>query len=143
MDELHGVLDAPAGVAAHEPRVRRRRIRVRRVNTARPLLLRVEPGDKQDLKSVEQCILRFAEVDPTSEAFRYPVTREGGPSLPEDLFNINLRQVRDVVERMSGFFDAVATQLSAYLDYKWDAEEEGRAIEAEMRREMEAEYHGW
>lgn len=108
-------------------------------NTTRPLLRRIEPRGEKDLDNVEGCINRFAEVDPTSQAFRYPVDMAGEPSLP-GLSQINLRQVRDVVERMSGLFDGALSQISALLDCKWDAEEERRAIEADMRREMEADY---
>jgi len=109
-------------------------------NTARPLLLRIEPGSEGDLDNVGASIERFAESDPTSQAFRYPVDTEGKPSLPTDLRHINLRKVKEVVDRLGGLLEAADAHISAMLDYKWDAEEEGRAVEAEMAREMRAEY---
>jgi hypothetical protein len=60
--------------------------------------------------------------------------------LPNDLFHINLRQVRDVVERLSGFLDAAEAQIDALLEYKWDAEEEARSINRELEPEMLFEY---
>ena len=111
-------------------------------NTAQPLLLRVEPKSRADLDNTGAAIGRLAGLDPTSQVFRYPVDVDGKPSLPKDLFHINLRQVRDVVERLSGLLDAADAHISALLDYKWDAEEEGREVEREMQREMLAEYNG-
>lgn len=112
-------------------------------NTARPLLLRIEPKGRATLDNAGECISRFAAFDPNSETWRYPVTTDGAPTLPEDLLHVNLRQVRDVVTRLAGFLDAAEAQISALMEYKWDAEEEGRQIEAEMEREMRAEYSGF
>lgn len=104
-------------------------------NTARPLLWRIAPN-KADLDNAGESIKRFAAVDPTSEGFRYPVTVEGTPALPETLHNIDLGQVREVVARLDGFLDVLDFGLSIELDRKSDA----LAIEYEMQMEMEAEF---
>lgn len=91
-------------------------------NTAEPLLMETEEGSAPTYGDVRACLARFNELDPTSEAFRYPVTRSGENALPEDLHNLDLGQVRDVIERLAAFLDAVATQTSVYLDYKAEIE---------------------
>jgi hypothetical protein len=102
-------------------------------NTAKPLLLRVNPqGDRADIRNVESCLRKFDELDPTSQSFRYPVNRGGAPSLPEELTHLNLRQVRDVVDRLGGFLDSADAMLGAYLDTKAE-------MDAEYRSEMEAD----
>ncbi|MGH3023349.1 MAG: hypothetical protein ACRDNI_06810 [Gaiellaceae bacterium] len=105
-------------------------------NTAQPLLLRIEPKSRNDLDNVGSCLAHFARLDPNSEAFRYPVDLDGNPSLPEDLFHINLSKVRNVIANLDGFFYAADTHISALLEFKAEAEAEGRAAEAEMEREM-------
>jgi hypothetical protein len=93
-------------------------------NEAEPLLLRIDDRERETLGNVRACLKRFAKFDPTSESFRYPITKKGKPSLPDKLRHINLRQVRDVVERLSGFFDGASMQASVYLDHKNEMERE-------------------
>ena len=89
----------------------------------RALISGVEPnGSKADLEAVDDAIAQFCSVDLTSEGFRYPVNRDGDPSLPEALRIINLRQLRDAMNRLAAFFDAVSTMFSVYLDYKYEME---------------------
>ncbi len=89
-------------------------------NTARPLLFQLAPAT-DDLDNVGYCVKRFADTDPTSQGFRYPVTTDGTPGLSEDLKHINLGQVRDVVDRLSAFFGAAEMHIAVSLDYKSDA----------------------
>lgn len=96
-------------------------------NTAKPLILRAEPkGDRRDIPNVGECLRRFDELDPTSQNFRYPVDGEGQPSLPSDLHRVNLRQVRDVVDRLGGFLDSASMILGIYLDHKAEMDAEYR-----------------
>jgi hypothetical protein len=87
-------------------------------NAAQPLLMEIEKGSATTYRDVRACLTRFNEMDPTSEGFRYPVKRSGEDALPDDLHNLDLGQVRDVVSRLAIFLDAVATQISVYLEYK-------------------------
>lgn len=89
--------------------------------TLRPLMERLEGCDETDLDNFEFCLGRFEEVDPVSQGFRYPVDTNGQPTLPAELQVIDLRQVREVVERMGGLIDGASMQISVYLDYKADA----------------------
>ena len=93
-------------------------------NTAEPLLMEIEKGSAPTYRDVRACLARFDEMDPTSEAFRYPVKRSGENALPDDLHSLDLGQVREVIANIAAFLDAVATQTSVYLDSK---DEMGRA----------------
>lgn len=91
-----------------------------------PLLLEIEPGSAADVENAGAALLKFAEVDPESFSFRYPMDKKGGRSLPADLTHINLRHVRDVVERLAGFLDAALEQITVHLDWKHEMEAEYR-----------------
>jgi len=52
------------------------------------------------------------------KAGRYPVKTNGKATLPKELLHLDLGQLRDVVERLSGFLEAAAEQTAVYLDYK-------------------------
>jgi hypothetical protein len=89
----------------------------------RALISEIEPsGSEADLEAVDDAIAQFCSVDPSSEGFRYPVSRDGGPSLPDALRIINLRQLRDAIDRLAAFLDAISTMFSVYLEYKYEME---------------------
>lgn len=92
-------------------------------NTARPLLLQIEPASKQDVSNAEAIIARFHQLDGNGETWRYRVDRGGNATLPKDLFHIN---VRDVVDRLSGYLDAAGAQIDAYMEFKSDWESDTR-----------------
>jgi len=86
---------------------------------SRSILANGEPStDESDLEAIDETIDQFCSVDFRSESFRYPVDRQGNSSLPEALHVINLRQLRDCMNRVASFFDGVTMAFSAYLDYK-------------------------
>ncbi len=89
----------------------------------RPLLEKLEPkAETDDLDAVGEAIQQFCELDPSSEAFRYPVTRKDTPSLPSDLRYINLRILSEVMDKMSSFLEAAEMMVLVYLDHKHDME---------------------
>jgi hypothetical protein len=92
----------------------------------RSVLSRVETIPTQDLTAISEAIGQFCEVDPTSQAFRYPTTRDGQQSLPTGLHYINLRNLADVMQRIGGFFEGAAMMVSVYLDYKREMDWEHR-----------------
>lgn len=87
-------------------------------NTAEPLWKRIEPRSQTTYADVRTCLAKFSAMDPGSETFRYPVTADGAPTLPTEIYHLDLRQLRDVVERLSGFLDAAGEQALVYLDDK-------------------------
>lgn len=94
--------------------------------TTTGLLSRIEPrADQRDIRNVGECLKRFHDLDPTSQETSYPIDRQGNSTLA-GLRNVNLRQVREVVERLSSFIDAVSMTLSVNLDHKAEMEAEYR-----------------
>lgn len=89
----------------------------------RAIIANGEPSaSNADLEAIDEAIAQFCAVDPKSESFRYPVDRKGKSSIPEALHVINLRQLRDVINRVGSFFDGVSMAFSVYLDYKAEME---------------------
>lgn len=79
----------------------------------RPLLEKRWPSDPDPLDAVEENLRQFDEVDEGSFAFRYSVTKQGEPSLPDEMQHINLRNLKEVVQRIGTFLEACSTGLSA------------------------------
>jgi hypothetical protein len=77
---------------------------------------------RRDAEIAADAVVQLVDLDATSEAFRYPAKRNGDSTLPPDLKDFDLGQVRDVVTRLGIFLDAVATHTSVMLDYKDEIE---------------------
>jgi hypothetical protein len=91
---------------------------------ARKILERVWPeGAAEDLDAVEECIQQFSEKDPFSMAFRYPVDKDGNPSL-SSLRHINLRNLSEIVDRIGFLLDGATMGISHDLDCKREMEQE-------------------
>ena len=87
------------------------------------LLEKQEPKvEKNDLEAVSECIQQFCELDPRSEAFRYPINQNGDKLLPSDLKYINIRNLAEIMEKLSYFFEGTEMMVSVYLDNKQDME---------------------
>ncbi len=108
----------------------------------RPLLEKRWPNeDMVVLDNVEALILELAAVDPRSTAFRY-YFHEPSQKHPavtpetESVTHINIRNLYEVMGRLSNFFDGVSTQFQV----DWDNLCESRQIEDELQSEYEAEW---
>lgn len=89
----------------------------------REIITDSEPSASEaDLEAIDESISQFCAIDSKSQAFRYPVDREGKRSIPDELRVLNLRQLRDVMNRVASFFEGVSMAFSAYLDYKAEME---------------------
>lgn len=90
------------------------------------LISEISPGDSvAELKEITRLIGEFSEVDPTSTAFRYPQDKDGNPSLP-GISHINLRNVREVIGKISIILIGASAQIGEYLSIKRDMEREFR-----------------
>lgn len=83
---------------------------------ARPLLVDLHGGD-QGFETVDRLVAALAEVDPTGEAFRYPIDSKGTPALG-GLERINLVQFRDHLEHASMLLDGADAAIGEYLEIK-------------------------
>lgn len=90
------------------------------------LLSEISPGDSiTELEEIARLIGEFSAVDPSSMAFRYPQDKDGNPSLP-GISHINLRNVREVIEKISFILMGASAQIGEYLSIKQDMESEFR-----------------
>lgn len=90
------------------------------------LLERVSPGDSvEELKHIARIVDEFSHYDPSSFAFRYPVTKpdrktkERKPTL-EGLETINLRNVKNVIANVAALLGAAGDQIYEYMGHKAD-----------------------
>lgn len=89
-------------------------------------LSEISPGDSvTELKEITRLIGEFSAVDPISTAFRYPQDKDGNPSLP-GIRHINLRNVREVIGKISIILMGANAQVGEYLSIKRDMESEFR-----------------
>lgn len=78
-------------------------------------------GSPDDLDAVEQCLNQFNKIDQTSIGFRYPTDKRGNPTIP-GIKHINLRNLAEVMEKISSFFESVDAGISEYLSLKCEME---------------------
>ena len=80
-------------------------------------------GDIKDLIIVEKCIKEYAKIDPVSESFRYSEDKKGRKTL-DGISHINLRNLADVIDRLSSLLDGSSDGLSHHLELKKSIESE-------------------
>jgi hypothetical protein len=86
----------------------------------RPLLEERWPGHPGPLDAVEDNLTQIDAVDRGSFAFRYAITTRGDQSLPGELQRINLRNLKEVVERIGTFLES----CGGAMRYEQEAAEE-------------------
>ena len=86
----------------------------------RPLLEHAFPeGEKADTDAVEGCIQELASLDPSGEGFRYGEDRGGKTTLPKPA-QLNLVNMRDVMNRMAGLLEGSYDGMSDLMQYQSD-----------------------
>jgi hypothetical protein len=69
-------------------------------------------GDPEDVDPVvAEIMAEFSKVDPDSFSHRYPVDRRG-KALPSGIESLDVRQLKDVMEALSGYFSGCDGYLS-------------------------------
>ncbi len=76
------------------------------------------PGSDADV--VGRLIAEFDAMDPNSTAFRYSTSMKGEKSLPDDIAHLNLRHLRQTMDRLSLFLQASLAGVAVSLDLKQD-----------------------
>lgn len=71
----------------------------------------------QDYQCLSLVIDQFSQFDHRSEAFRYPVDKQGARFLA-GLECINIRRLKDALVEVAPTLDAISTQIEIYLDFK-------------------------
>lgn len=91
----------------------------------------VDPGFAKSKEYVEQIlgaydalerdINKFAEIDPDSEFFRYPVDTDGNPiEINETLLIEILNELPELVKIISDELDGISTGIDTILQDKWE-----------------------
>jgi len=81
---------------------------------ARCLIERIEGAYvKSDLDAMAPLIAEFARIDGGGTAFRYPLGRDGNPSLP-GIQTLDLAAFHQGIEKMAAFFDGCRSQFGEY-----------------------------
>ena len=75
-------------------------------------------------KALEEAVTKLHQVDPGSDSTRYPVTKDGEPSMAETGF-------------LLGAFKDLIEKCAALIEGSYDWVIEGVRFRAEMRREFE------
>ena len=110
----------------------------------RPGLQQIRPEGKGDFDAVEDTIEQFAELDPSSETFRYPVYKDGRSTLrftPQRVAenrDIDVVRLRETVDAIEGVLDACSTGMSELLEANAEAVAEGRTEAARYQAELGA-----
>lgn len=103
----------------------------------RPSLEHIWPTEEH-YDTVEDQIRQFCAVDATSEAFRYPILKDGQQSLP-GLTHINLMNLKEIVDGISTLLEGSDIGIYEMQEAKWKMDAEARQIAAEMAHDMAPE----
>lgn len=91
----------------------------------------VDPGFAKSRDYVEQImgaydaleadLRKFAEIDPDSQHFRYPVDSQGNPIVVDEKLLLELlRELPELVKRISDNLDGISTGIYTILQEKYD-----------------------
>ena len=85
----------------------------------RGLLSDISPGESvEEQKQIGRLIEEFNRVDPTSTAFRYPEDKGGDPSLCPGIRHVDLRNMREVIMKISAVLDGADAQIDEFLRFR-------------------------
>jgi hypothetical protein len=88
----------------------------------RALLLKISPGSDEQgpwFSRADDIIAELDALDATSFAFRYPVDKDGNPSLQEPAF-FDPAVVAAVIAELHILLDGASTQIDVYQGYKYE-----------------------
>ena len=73
--------------------------------TCRPIITSVFPESQgHDASAVTKIIEEFHSIDPSSELFRYPISKKSRVTIPENLKQLDLANVARVMAKLETFF---------------------------------------
>ncbi|MBA7499085.1 hypothetical protein ES704_01825 [subsurface metagenome] len=76
----------------------------------------------QAYDALELDLNKFAEIDPDSQHFRYPVDSQGNPIVVEERLLVELlHELPELVERISNYLDGISSGIYTILQDKYDA----------------------
>jgi hypothetical protein len=82
-----------------------------------PMLKAAFPeGDKSAAKTVENCIMEMAQLDPSGEAWRFPEDKKER-AIQHRISCLSLRNVRKVMDNMAGYLEGSYDGMDELLQY--------------------------
>ena len=85
-------------------------------------ILNKESASQADLTVVGSCIAELVAVDPLSQAFRYPVDKQGKDSVVQEQVMINVRHLKEIMAKMASFLDAGSECMLVKLQQRAEIE---------------------
>ena len=80
------------------------------------IVLRIWPKtDRTELQEITSIVREFHRVDPASMTFRYGSDKKGSDNLPDDISHINIRNMRDQLEKVAVHVDGAAFGIGHML----------------------------
>lgn len=80
-------------------------------------------GERTVLVKAEGVLAALGEIDPLSDAFRYPINSKGEQSLSSDVRYINLRHFKEQIDEVATLLEGVDTHLQVLGDMKANFEQ--------------------
>jgi hypothetical protein len=94
------------------------------------IIKKIWPAQTKEVADIGDYITQFSDIDPGSYAFRYPTNKDGSLPFP-NLKYINLRNLSDIMEKISSLLNGVSSSIAVYLDNKIEMELEYRKYYSE------------
>ena len=90
--------------------------------SCKEVILALSSNDKT-IDIVQRVVKEFHDLDPTAEAFRYPQRKTGAP-IPFPSLDVDLQNVKDVMEGVNNFFGGLDGELDANVGAMTDFSDE-------------------
>ncbi len=84
----------------------------------RKILEKIYEEDSESLDEIEEIIFQLSDIDPYSQAFRYPEDKEGKNTLP-GIGHINLKNIYKIMRKICSLLEGAETGISEYLSNKF------------------------
>ena len=77
-------------------------------------------GDREVLEKAERILMALGDIDPVSDAFRYPVNTKGDPSIDHTVRLINVRHFKEQVAEVAVLLEGINIHVDVLADMKSD-----------------------
>ena len=75
-------------------------------------------GDREVLNKAERILRALGDIDPQSDAFRYPVNTKGEKSLDHTVRYINVRHFKEQIDEVAALLEGIDVHLDVLADMR-------------------------
>jgi len=90
----------------------------------RKMLLQIDNRENEWILRADDIIKQFDDLDPESFTFRYPVKRDGAPSLADEIL-VDPAVVSQIMSELHILLNGASAQIDTYQGYKQDGYDHG------------------